>query len=147
MLLGLPGCMFLELSFRHLMRRTLCLKSATVQLITEQLLRKKNQQGKLLEHFWWLWRWCFVTSPWFSLGSSLLCLCGFLCSLVNVNFNPAKNGLLLSRKRERKWNFQPSHYAKPFSRVSKKQKQKHDSASLGQTDTLTHFVHSGLFLR
>lgn len=35
----------------------------------------------------------------------------------------------------------------PSAESQKKQKQKHDSASLGQTDTLTHFVHSGLFLR
>lgn len=37
--------MFLELSFRYLTRRTLCLKSATVQLITEQLLREKISKG------------------------------------------------------------------------------------------------------
>lgn len=113
---------------------------------TEQLLRKKISKGS-----------CWSTSddyegdalspqldsPW----GALLYLCGFLCSLKNVHFNLAKNGLLLSRKRERKWNFHPHHYAKPFSRVSKqKQKQKHYSASLEQTDILTHFVHSGLFL-
>lgn len=61
---------------------------------------------------------------------------------IKGKFSPSKNWTLALQEKLEKMEFSNPSLCNPPSAHSHK---KHDSASLGQTDTLTHFVHSGLF--